>query len=253
MKKLAKKILIKLFGLETFIYYRSLARFRKLNIANVEIDDFYFFLDMIKPGHNVLDIGANVGFMTILLSRKVAHGNVYAFEPVEMTFNVLKRMINRYKLKNVTLYNKALGNENKMVTMNMPIFDGFVSDMGSYIMYDHYYFNNPNVKTVEVEQVSIDFISEIMNKDICAVKIDVENYEYFVLSGAKNFINLKRPIIYSELWYGSENQANVFKLMEELNYTLLVYDKKKLVTFNPEIHKKSNFFFIPSEKTGDYI
>jgi hypothetical protein len=49
------------------------------------------------------------------------------------------------------------------------------------------------------------------------------------------------------------NQQNVFMLMAELNYSVLVYFDGKLVEFNPLIHSKLNYFIIPNEKLFQYL
>ena len=235
-------------GLEKFTYYKALWNYRNINITEKEDEDFFFFLNLLNKDSNILDIGANVGIMTTLLAKKAVIGKVFSFEPIPVTFRVLSKMINHYKPGNVKLYNLAVGSENKNVNMNMPIFNGRVSDAGSYVMQDHYYFDNPNVIKVDVEQISIDGFPDLEGVNINAIKIDIENYEYHAFLGARRLLMEQRPIIYSELWFGSKNQIEVFNLMNEVGYTVLIYNEKKLVQFDPDIHKKLNYFFIPDEK-----
>jgi FkbM family methyltransferase len=165
-----------------------------------------------------------------------------------MTFRVLNRMAVRNGLNNVVLLNKAVGDENKTVLMNMPVFNGVASDAGSYVMQDMYYFDNPNVVEVKVEQVCIDGLKELNEVKIDAIKIDVENYEYHALKGASMLLMEQRPIIFSELWYGSENQMSVFDFIESVDYSIMVFDGERLVQFDPAVHNKLNYFFIPKEK-----
>lgn len=253
IKRIAGKYLTKLLGFERFTYYKALWKFRKLNISDKEEKDFFYFLSLLKEDSNILDIGANVGLMTTLLARKASSGTVFSFEPVPATFRVLERVVKHNKLRNVKLFNIAAGNENMIVKMNMPVFDNVVSDLCSYVMQDHYYFNNPNVVEVDVRQISIDTLDAINDFRINAVKIDVENYEYFALSGARQLLLEQRPIIYSEIWFGSENQKKVFSLMLELGYSILIYDGQNLVLFDSDKHNKLNYFFIPNEKVNSFI
>jgi FkbM family methyltransferase len=250
IRRTAGKYLRKLLGFERFTFYKALRNLKKLKITDKEEEDFFYFLSLLKEDFNVLDIGANVGIMTTLMARKAVNGKVFSFEPVPVTFKVLERMIKQNKLNNVKIFDMAVGNENVIVHMNMPVFDDIVSDAGSYVMQDHYYFNNTNVVKVDVKQITVDTLGDLSGININAIKIDIENYEYFALSGASKLLLEQRPIIFSEIWYGSENQKKVFNLMTELGYSILIYEGKKLVSFDPVTHNKLNYFFIPNEKVN---
>lgn len=253
IKRIAGLCLRKLIGFERFVYYKALWKFKSTKITDKEEEDFFYFLNMIKEDDNILDIGANVGVMTSLLARKAVKGRVFSFEPVPVTFKILQRMVNRNKLKNVKIYNAAVGNENTIVHMNIPVFNGLESDVGSYVMQDIYYFNNTNVVKVDVNQITIDTFNELKGVKINAIKIDIENYEYYALAGAGKLLREQRPIVFSEIWYGSENQKNVFELMAELDYSILIFNGKSLLPFNPAEHNKLNYFFIPKEMEGNLV
>ncbi len=82
--------------------------------------DLFHFLDMIRPGDLVLDIGANIGLMTVLMSRRVPGGHVEAFEPIGENYRALNRIIDHYGLTNVTLRQTALGEQDGELQMIMP-------------------------------------------------------------------------------------------------------------------------------------
>jgi hypothetical protein len=68
-----------------------------------------FCINEVKPGQTVLDIGASIGFFTLLLAKLVGpSGRVFAFEPDIVSFALLKAnvLVNGYR--NVTLVNKAV-------------------------------------------------------------------------------------------------------------------------------------------------
>ena len=57
---------------------------------------------LISPGDTVLDIGANIGVFSRMLSRCVGpHGKVYAFEPIPQSFEFLSNNMRKLGLKNV--------------------------------------------------------------------------------------------------------------------------------------------------------
>ena len=62
----------------------------------------------------VIDVGANVGFFTLLFSILVGqHGKVYAFEPHPRIYKYLRGNLALNTVKNVHTYNIALGSRNK--------------------------------------------------------------------------------------------------------------------------------------------
>jgi len=70
-----------------------------------------FFKKIVKKGMNVIDIGANIGYFTILFSKLVdPPGSVIAFEPSPRNFDFLKKNVISNSLKNVQLVQKAVSN-----------------------------------------------------------------------------------------------------------------------------------------------
>jgi len=68
-----------------------------------------FCINEVKPGQTVLDIGASIGFFTLLLARLVGpSGRVFAFEPDTVSFALLKANVLVNGHRNVTLVNKAV-------------------------------------------------------------------------------------------------------------------------------------------------
>jgi FkbM family methyltransferase len=70
------------------------------------------FCERVRPGDTVIDVGANVGWYTVLASRLVGEqGKVIAFEPDPINFAFLKRNVEANGCRNVVLEQKALSNE----------------------------------------------------------------------------------------------------------------------------------------------
>jgi FkbM family methyltransferase len=148
----------------------------------------------VKPGMSVLDIGANIGFYTMLLSRSVGkNGTVYAFEPEDANFNHLKRLTK--KLTNIKRVKAACGEKSGMSYL-------YKSD---YLNVDHHlYQNNESREKVGVRMVSVDEYLKNERGGIGFVKIDVQGYDCFVLKGMKETLGRSdNTIIIGELWpYG---------------------------------------------------
>lgn len=242
MKNLIKYVLQKILGLQTYLYFFSLFMIKKLPRDRKE-GAFLHFLKIIQNPQHIIDIGANIGVMTYHFAKKFPDATIHSFEPVIINYNILQRITRKYQLSNVHLYKYALGNMNGEEQMILPKSKGVTFHGLSHI-----------VKGAEVEKGTIykiplkklDDIEGFSDHSVSAIKIDVENYEYEVLSGAEKIIVKNRPLIYCELWEGV-NRKNCIELMRKLNYSIFIVRGNELKLFDG-IAKNQNFFFIPTEK-----
>ncbi len=133
------------------------------------------FINSIKNGNVVFDIGANVGYYTVIASKLVGNkGKVYAFEPDKRNFNLLKRNLFLNNCQNVEIINKAIGAKNKTAFLKLDsgnFGESTLSEKGN----------------VPVEIVTLDSFCRSKNiKIVDLIKIDVEGGEKDVLSGGNN-------------------------------------------------------------------
>src|ERR1700747_516323 len=120
MKSKTKYILHKLLGFKNYLFVFSLFKIYTLKQDKKE-KDFFHFLKLIPENTAVLDIGANIGIMTVHLARSVKNIKVYCFEPMPNNIATLKRIVNYFKLSNVQIFEFALGNTEGKVEMVMPV------------------------------------------------------------------------------------------------------------------------------------
>ncbi|MCB0509105.1 MAG: FkbM family methyltransferase [Bacteroidetes bacterium] len=151
----------------------------------------------IYNGDVVLDIGANIGFYTKILSSLVGEmGKVYAFEPDEKNFAYLKKNVGH--LKNVELINKAVSDKTGKITL-------YHSDL---LNVDHktYATENYTSKT-EIDCVAIDDI--IPEQKVHFIKIDIQGYEYFAFKGMQEVMKKSEDLkIITEFYpYGLKNSG----------------------------------------------
>jgi FkbM family methyltransferase len=246
MKNSVKFILQKLFGFQRYLFIFSLFKIKTLHKDNKE-KDFLFFLTLIPPGGLVLDIGANIGIMTVYLARQIKDATIYAFEPIPHNSKVLERVIARYHLKNVKVCKYALGNEDGETEMVMPVIGSVKMQGLSHVVHSAIQENNEGER-FKIQVKKLDNIREIMDATIplTAIKIDVENFEYFVLEGAKELLKKYKPLIYCELW-DNENRKKCFELMCGLGYEIKILVTGKLIAYSAEsakLHPTQNFFFV---------
>ncbi|MGQ0827492.1 MAG: FkbM family methyltransferase [Bacteroidota bacterium] len=244
MKSVVKYILHKLLGFKNYLFIFSLFKIYTLRRDKNE-KDFFQFLALIPSGTIVLDIGANIGIMTVHLARSIRDVTVYSFEPMPNNIGAFKRIVNYFKLKNVQLFEIALGNAEGEAEMVMPVINAVRMQGLSHVVHNSITENNEGER-FKVPLKMLDKMEELINspKRISAIKIDVENFEFFVLDGAKNLLAKNKPVVYAELWE-NENREKCFELFNTLNYKTVVIVNKNAVHFDPSLHKTQNFIFLP--------
>lgn len=244
MKNFIKTILQKLLGFETYLFWFALFIIKTLK-RNKKEGDFIYFRDMVPDGNIILDIGANIGAMAVHLSRTHPNSTIYAFEPIPHNIKTLERILRHYKIKNVSIVKSALGNTSGEIEMVMPVQKKAKLQGLSHVVHDSITDFNQGEKFKTPLTTLDNFVKENnISQVIAAIKLDVENFEFFVLKGATETIRKHRPIIYTELWQ-NENREKCFTFIKEMQYSVKILHDNALVDFNPEVHTTQNFFFIP--------
>lgn len=207
-------------------------------------NDFFFFLNLVSENAIVLDIGANIGIMTAHLARRVKSGMVYAFEPIPDNVKILTKIVSHFNLKNVKIHPVALGDKNGKIDMVMPVIGSVKMQGLSHVIHPSINeYNEGNKFSVEVKTLDEFFSKENASLKISAIKIDVENFEFFVLKGGEQLIKKCRPLIYIELW-DNDNRKKCFDFFEKMGYTIKVVENGQLEKFDPSRHKKQNFVVV---------
>lgn len=233
-----KKILYKLLPLKSYLKLLHVS-YRFLYSTKILKNDpsykfHYFDKNIIQEGWTVLDIGANMGYFTVLFSEWVGNkGMVYAVEPVIHFFEILSWATR--KRSNVKLFNYALGEEEKEITMVTPGNFGYLRT------------GLPHVSSEADLQESHEFTfkakmtraSQLFGKipKIDFIKCDIEGYEDIVLPEMKNVLVKFKPIIQLETW--GEHQARIEPFLEGLGYDIYTVENDKVI---PISNKKSDVF-----------
>jgi FkbM family methyltransferase len=203
--------------------------------------DFFHFLSMLEDGKgDVLDIGANLGIMTVHLAKKLPNTTIHAIEPLPDNISVLKRIIQHFGLKKIKIHEVAVGETEGKVDMILP-HQGKTKMQGlSHVKHESITEWNEG----EEFQVPVNTLDNLLNgNSIQGIKIDVENFEFYALKGGKRILENNHPIIYAELW-DNENRQNCLEYLKGMNYNPHVVMNDKLVTFDKNVHCSQNFIFI---------
>lgn len=227
-------------GFRTYLYVFARFKIKTLH-SDAKEKDFFHFLSMLEDGKgDVLDIGANLGIMTVHLAKKLPNTTIHAIEPLPDNISVLKRIIQHFGLKKIKIHEVAVGETEGKVDMILP-HQGKTKMQGlSHVKHESITEWNEG----EEFQVPVNTLDNLLNgNSIQGIKIDVENFEFYALKGGKRILENNHPIIYAELW-DNENRQNCLEYLKGMNYNPHVVMNDKLVTFDKNVHCSQNFIFI---------
>ena len=150
---------------------------------------------LTEPGNFVLDIGANIGFITGLCSYKSGpNGKVWAFEPNPLIIKRLTTNIQYNKYLNTTLYPFALSDSNKEGYLEFP-------DIFSY-NHGVAYVGKNGTHSAKAMKIDLRKLDDMVDPGtiINVLKIDVEGHELPVFKGAEKLIDNKQitNIVYED-------------------------------------------------------
>jgi FkbM family methyltransferase len=104
---------VNIFGKYTFFYLENDKYIgQRIALEKYESYETELILRQLEVGDVVVDVGANIGYYTILLADKIGKtGKVYAFEPDKINFEILLKNIKENNLKNIEAINVAIGSK----------------------------------------------------------------------------------------------------------------------------------------------
>ncbi len=200
----------------------------KLNISNLVDHCVYFsddqkalnaFLKHLKSTDVVIDIGANIGYTTLLFSKVCGEGEVISIEPSKELFETIENHIKLNNLNNITPLNVAVGEKEKKAKLYSVSENN--SGMNRIFENDTISFNSEIITIKTLDELVLEQNITTVN----AIKIDVEGYEYKVLKGAYNTLKAKHPILFIEIDENNLKEqhctpAEIFQFLFDLNYSV---------------------------------
>ena len=202
---------------------------------------------LVKPGDTVIDIGANVGVYSKILSELVGpEGHVYSIEPFPPTFEILCHNVRKLRLDNVVPINVAVSDSQAVVTMSLPYdSSGAETHYRASIITDRP--KEGKIKTANVQATTIDSRFLSASGTISFIKCDVEGHEPACIKGAVKFLAQSKPAWLIEVSGEPDNTDSaahhVFKILHDHGYSAWWYDGSKLIKRRPG-DKSTNYFFL---------
>ena len=171
---------------------------------------------LIKQGDTVLDVGANVGYFTLLMARIVgSEGHVYAFEPSEENVALLKKNVAENGYTNVTIVPRAVTNQTGSSSIYLS-----EENVGDHRVYP----SESARQSVSIETVSLDEFFNGKDAHIALIKMDIQGAEPMALAGMRRFLAQQPDVnLITEFWpYGitqSGHDPRAFlETMQELGF-----------------------------------
>lgn len=206
-----------------------------------ETNDVLF--EYIKPGHIVVEAGANNGTETVLLSRLVdSQGKVLAFEPIDHIYKALQHNLFINHCSNVTAEKLALGECNQPIYFN--VLSETFCNQGMASKYDERSVH----QKVLVQQVTLDsWLQTNGIHSIDFIKMDIQGAEIELLQGGKEIIQSCKPLIFTEAADNLLSITQLFQILTDYGYNVyLIHSNNRLEQLLPNALKRGNWLAKPA-------
>ncbi|MDR1172403.1 MAG: FkbM family methyltransferase [Bacteroidales bacterium] len=197
----------------------------------------YFVKNLIRKGDVIIDIGANLGYYSILFARWVGpSGKVLSVEPIPVYNKIFQEKAKKYK--KIVLYPYALGSEEKTVELVSSTRGGYLRTGLSHI------YNAEKDGLIDQQGFKVEahmkMASELFkNLDrLDYIKCDIEGDEYTVLSDMEEIIRKYKPVIQVEV-----NDEKISPFLNGLGYQSYKLHKNRLIREEPNKPLKGDYIF----------
>lgn len=174
-------------------------------------------MDFSKPGDHVVDIGANIGYISCLFLKNIPGVHVMAVEPqTGVVGKLLAENLAQFPRHQWTLIPAALSD--KDVDMHLWVSPG---NAGAAVIVPDAQEHSVPIRLVDSNRV----LGELPEIDL--IKIDTEGHEETVFLAAKDVIEAKQPraILFEDQLSKSHPQGAIGKLLNDIGYSVYGVDK----------------------------
>lgn len=184
-------------------------------LGSYEMNKRLAFEREIAPGTVMYDIGANVGYFSLLAAELVGpKGLVYAFEPLPRNVEFLEKHIKINKCDNIKIVAAAVSDHSGEAHFDLGASTamGHIAESGG----------------IQVRMVALDEMlaaGELRPPDY--MKVDVEGAEYEALKGARTLLEKYHPLLFLDT-HQREAHLPTIELLKELGYKFEILDGKSL-------------------------
>lgn len=202
---------------------------RGIAFGSFEKESYRIIRKLLKNGDTVLDIGANIGWYSVIFSKLVgSEAKVICFEPTKYFSSVLKKNLDSNSIKNCVLYNYGLSDKKKSVDIVIGESSASMHSFGNIV--------NQRRETIELRSLD-SIIGELKLENIRFIKVDIDGHEPAFLKGAMRTIKKYNPLILLEVFHGCYYQAghsvwDFYRFLKDNGF--YIYSEKTLEEFKSE-------------------
>lgn len=206
---------------------------------------------LVQPGTTAIDLGANIGIYTKVLSDLVGPaGSVISVEPVPQTFEVLSRNVHSLALRNVSCVNAAVSDSDREIVMELPEYHtGGTNFYEARVVNTADHMAADSKRHLRVRATKLDTLAATATL-VGFIKCDVEGHELACLTGAEMILTSHGPAWLMEVWGDPDepgtNASKLFQLFARHSYIACWYDGQRLIGRRPG-DRSINYFFLKPE------
>jgi FkbM family methyltransferase len=171
-----------------------------------------FIQSIVEPGMKAIDVGANMGVITMALSRGIGRrGKVCAFEPLPKYFRILEGNLHANSLHNAKAFRLAL-------TDHVGTVDFYDKGFSSGIVWEE------GAPRIEVASTTIDdFVDERWRQGLDLIAMDCEGSELLALRGAEYTLRANSVKVFCEIHHGflsslGQSIGDIMEYLEQLGF-----------------------------------
>ena len=219
------------------------------NFGRYEPREYALMSEFAKESRVFFDIGANIGWYSLLFGKRFPDLKIHSFEPLPRSFQYLKKHIEINGCRNIEPYNRGFGKEDGELEF-------FFNPAGSG---NAALVNHTPDQQVETHRCRVGRLDDFVLQSGAVpdfVKCDVEGAELFVFQGAVETLRRHRPAVFTEMlrkWAADfhYDPNEIIDLFRGLGYRCYsITDQGKLREFQrmDESTVETNFFFLDPQR-----
>lgn len=216
--------------------------------GSYELPTVRFIRSHVRPGMTLIDVGAQIGYITLEMSRAGGSGvSLYSFEPEPRNIAKLNANLRLNDINNVTIVDRAVSDHDGLIRLFMSSDNN--AGTHSTIASGPFVSND----FIEIPCVRLDtFVREQAVQSVDMIKIDVEGGELEVLKGAEETLRRFKPVLIVEM-SSSIQQSRGFsvpkfkEMLRDWGYSAysINTDGSLSLTNNTQDHEMENLVFLP--------
>jgi len=183
------------------------------------------FRRQIKEGDIVLDLGANIGYYTLIAARSVGkHGKVFSFEPDPNNFAILKKNVEINDYRNITLVQKAVSDKTGKSKLYL-----CENDASCHTICDP----KDDWRFIKIEATRLDDYFKDYDGRIDFIKMDIEGAEGWAIQGMSSTLKKNKNLkLFTEFNPSLFRKSNIkperyLKLLLRWNFKLYHINERK--------------------------